>query len=159
MLRVNLTLLALFAFLGSALAGPDIFVIRHAEKADPNSKDPDLSAAGYSRAESIARALRDAKISAIYVTEFKRTQETADPVARALGITPTVVSAAATADLIAQIKHSSGNVLVVGHGNTIPDLIKGLGLTDPINIGENDYDNLFVIDLADPPRLLHLHIP
>lgn len=157
-LRVYLTLLALLAVLGNAVAGPTVFVIRHAEKADATSKDPDLSDAGRARAESIARTLRDAKITAIYVTEFKRTRQTAEPFARAIGMSPTVVPASAPADLIAQLKHASGNVLVVGHGNTIPDLMKGLGLTDPVAIGENDYDNLFVVELADPPRLLHLHI-
>jgi broad specificity phosphatase PhoE len=157
--RLNLTLLALLALLGNAVAGPTIFVVRHAEKADSVSKDPDLSDAGRARAEAIARVLRDAKITAIFVTEFKRTQETAEPLARALGISPTVVSASSPADLIAQLKKASGHVLVVGHGNTIPDLIKGLGLTDPVAIAENDYDNLFIVELAEPPHLLHLHLP
>jgi len=103
--------------------------------------------------------LRDAKITAIYVTEFKRTQETAEPLSRATGISPTVVSASATTDLVAQLKRASGNVLAVEHGNTIPDVMKGLGLTDPITIGENDYDNLFVVDLTDRPHLLRLHLP
>lgn len=156
--RINLTLVALFAVLCSASAGPTVFVTRHAEKADSTSKDPDLSDAGRARAESIARALKDAGITAIYVTEFKRTQQTAEPLSRRLGIAPTVISASATPDLIAQLKHAPGNVLVVGHGNTIPDVIKGLGLTGQIAVGESDYDNLFIVELGDPPRLLHLHI-
>jgi hypothetical protein len=46
---------------------------------------------------------------------------------------------------------------VVGHGNTIPDLIKALGITEPISVPENDYDNLFIVILAEKPQLLHLH--
>ena len=159
MQRVNLTLVLLLSLFCHASAGPTLFISRHAEKADSTSKDPGLSEAGRARAESIARTLRDAKITAIYVTEFKRTQETAEPLARTTGISPTVVSASATADLVAQLRRASGNVLVVGHGNTIPDLTKALGLTDPIAIGENDYDNLFIVELTDPPHLLHLHLP
>ena len=159
MRRLSLTLVLLLSLLCHASAGPAIFIIRHAEKADSTSKDPDLSDAGRARAESIARMLRDAKITAIYVTEFKRTQETAEPLSRATGISPTVVSASATTDLVAQLKRASGNVLAVEHGNTIPDVMKGLGLTDPITIGENDYDNLFIVDLTDPPHLLRLYLP
>jgi broad specificity phosphatase PhoE len=156
---LSLTLVLLLCLFCHASAGPSIFIIRHAEKADSTSKDPDLSDAGRARAESVARILRDAKITSIYVTEFKRTQETAGPLSRATGISPTVVSASATKDLVAQLKRASGNVLAVGHGNTIPDVMKALGLTDSITIGENDYDNLFVVDLTDPPRLLRLHLP
>jgi len=51
----------------------------------------------------------------------------------------------------------NGNALVVGHGNTIPDLVKALGISEPINIGENDYDNLFEIVLEEKPKLIRLH--
>jgi hypothetical protein len=47
--------------------------------------------------------------------------------------------------------------LVVGHGNTIPDLIKGFGIATPVNIAENDYDNLFVVVLEEKPCLIRLH--
>jgi broad specificity phosphatase PhoE len=66
------------ALLSTATAQSTIFVVRHAEKADA-TKDPDLSEAGRARAEALAKALRDAKIAAIYATEFKRTQQTAAP--------------------------------------------------------------------------------
>ena len=82
----------------SALAPPPaaaqhtVFLVRHAERADTTPgaarrwpTDPDLSDAGRARAESLAAALKDAKITAIYTTEFKRTQQTAAPLAKALG--------------------------------------------------------------------------
>jgi hypothetical protein len=49
--------------------------------------------------------------------------------------------------------------LVVGHSNTIPEVIAGLGITVPIQIGENDYDNLFLVVRAPTPHLIRLHYP
>ena len=130
--------------------------IRHAEKADA-TKDPDLAEAGRARAEALAKALRDANITAIYVTEFKRTQQTAAPLAKALGITVTVLPAQDSAALIAKLRALNGNALVVGHGDTIPNLIKALGVSEPINIAENDYDNLFAVVLDGKRQLIRLH--
>jgi broad specificity phosphatase PhoE len=133
----------LSAFLSTATAQSTIFIVRHAEKADA-TKDPDLSEAGRARAEAIVKTLRDANITEIYATEFKRTQQTAAPLARG-GITVTILPAKDNAALLAKLRASTGNALVVGHGGTIPDLIKALGISDPINIAENDYDNLFAV--------------
>jgi broad specificity phosphatase PhoE len=152
---------AIYFFLASALlsvttAQSTVFVVRHAEKADA-TKDPDLSETGRTRAEALTKVLRDAKIAAIYVTEFKRTQETAAPLAKALGITVTVSPAQDSAALIAKLRASNGNALVVGHGDTIPNVMKALGISEPINIADNDYDNLFVVVLGEKPQLIRLH--
>ena len=101
--------------------------------------------------------LKDKNITAIYTTEFKRTQQTAAPLAKSLGITVTTLPAKDNAPLVAKLRSLNGNALVVGHGNTIPDLIKALGISEPINIGENDYDNLFEIVLEEKPKLIRLH--
>jgi hypothetical protein len=53
----------------------------------------------------------------------------------------------------------NGNALVVGHGNTIPDLMKALGIAIAINIPDADYTEIFVVSLSDPPQLLRLHYP
>jgi broad specificity phosphatase PhoE len=144
------------AFLPIATAQSTIFVVRHAEKADA-TKDPDLSEAGRARTEALAKTLRDANITAIYATEFKRTQQTAAPLAEALGISVTVLPAQDSVALIAKLRALNGNALVVGHGDTIPNLIKALGVSEPINIGENDYDNLFIAMFDEKPRLIRLH--
>ena len=154
--RLGFYFLLLSAFLSTATAQSTIFIVRHAEKADA-TKDPDLSEAGRARAEALAKTLRDAKITAIYATEFKRTQQTAAPLAKALGLTVTTLPAKDNAALIAKLRASTGNALIVGHGDTIPDLIKALGISDPINIAENDYDNLFVVVLDEKPHLIRLH--
>jgi broad specificity phosphatase PhoE len=144
-------------FISPVAAQSTIFIVRHAEKAASGGDNPDLSEAGRARAETLASMLKDAGVSAIYVTEFKRTQQTAAPLAKMLHLDPTIVPSKDTTALIAKLRASSGNALVVGHGNTIPDLIKGFGITTPINIADNDYDNLFVLVLEEKPRLTRLH--
>jgi 2,3-bisphosphoglycerate-dependent phosphoglycerate mutase len=148
--------LLLSVFVAAASAQSTIFIIRHAEKAD-SSEDSDLSEAGRARAEVLAKMLKDANITAIYVTEFKRTQQTAAALAKALGIPVTTLPAKDNAALLAKLRTLNGNALVIGHGDTIPDLIKALGISEPINIAENDYDNLFEIVLEEKPKLIRLH--
>ena len=161
---------ALFALLlalllaAPAAAQHTVFLIRHAERADTSpgtsptmAADPDLSEAGRARAESLAKALKDAHITAIYATEFKRTQQTAAPLAKALGLTVKIVGSNNVADLIKQLKAGKTNVLVVGHSNTVPDVIKGLGVTTPVTIGDDEFDNMFLVTSGPHASMLRLH--
>jgi broad specificity phosphatase PhoE len=156
MKRCLLALLLSVLFFSAADAQSTIFIVRHAEKANDPGDDPELSESGRARAEALAEMLKDAGITAIYVTEFKRTQQTVAPLAQRLGIKVTIRSAKA-ADLAQKLRATPGDALVIGHGNTIPDLIKELGIATPISIAENDYDNLFVVVLDEKPRLIRLH--
>src|SRR5437868_13626491 len=83
--------LSIFVAVSVASAEPFIVIVRHAEKAANDPKDPDLSPAGRARAEMLARILLNAEITAIFATEFKRTQETAEPTAKMSGLTPVIV--------------------------------------------------------------------
>jgi len=143
----------------SVVAEGDIFLVRHAEKASGAGNDPELSVAGQKRAEALAQILKDAGLTAIFVTEFKRTQETAAPIAKATNISPTIVSAKDTESLVEKLRNVKGNALVVGHGNTIPDIAKALGITAAVNIADDDYSELFLVMLNDKPQLLRLHYP
>src|SRR6266699_1655524 len=143
----------------AAHASPVILIVRHAEKATTGGNDPDLSLAGQKRADALARILRDSQITAVLVTEFKRTQETAAPTARAAHVTPTVVPANDVPRLIGKLRALNGNALVVGHGNTIPELVKALGVATPISIPDDDYTEILVVSLGDVPQLLRLHYP
>src|SRR5262249_54819716 len=128
----------------AANAAPVIFIVRHAEKATTGGgDDPDLSLAGQKRADALARILNDSQITALFVTEFNRTQETAAPTARAAHVSPTLVPANDLPGLVARLRGLSGNALVVGHGNTIPGLVKALGITTSINIPDDDYSEIF----------------
>jgi phosphohistidine phosphatase SixA len=142
--------------LSSSFSQSTVFIVRHAEKAD-DSKDAELSEAGRARAEALANMLRDSKISVIYTTEFKRTQQTAAPLAKALDLTVTTLPAENKTALVAKLRTSTANSLVVGHGNTIPEVIKALGISEPVNIPDSDYDNLFMVLLGEKPHLIRLH--
>ena len=159
-LRLFVCLLALFLAASAAAQSPVIFLVRHAERAAISGNVPSdtgLSAAGRKRAEALARVLADAQITAVYTTEYKRTKETAAPVAQSLGIQPEVIPGDDLRGLTAKLKASLGNVLVVGHSNTLPQIINALGVSSRITIAESDYDNLFLVLLERPPRLIHLH--
>ena len=142
--------------LSSSFSQSTVFIVRHAEKAN-DSKDAELSEVGRARAEALANMLRDSKISVICTTEFKRTRQTAAPLAKALGLTVTTLPAENQAALVAKLRTSTATSLVVGHGNTIPDIIKALGISEPVNISDSDYDNLFVVVLGEKPYLIRLH--
>jgi len=148
----------------TAAAQQTVFVVRHAERADTAAgaaptmaADPELSDAGRARAESLAAALEDAEVVAIFATEFKRTQATAAPLAKALGLQVTTISSKEPAKLIQAVKSAGGNVLVVGHSNTVPAIVKDLGVAAPITVGDAEYDNLFVVTLGAAPSVLRLH--
>ena len=151
--------LLLFVSVSIAWAQPVVVIVRHGEKAANGGTDPDLSSAGRARADALARILKDSGITAIFTTEFKRTQETAAPTGASAHVTPTVVAAKDTAALVAKLHQLNGNALVVGHGDTIPNLIKALGINTPINIPDADYSELLIVTLGDKPQLFRLHYP
>jgi broad specificity phosphatase PhoE len=157
--RVVLVAALLFSAGASVEASPILFLVRHAEKATTGGNDPELSAAGQQRAEALARLLKDSEITAIFTTEFKRTQETAAPTVKATQVTPTIVPVNDIPGLVDKLRSLKGNALIVAHGNTIPDLVKALGIATPVNVPENDYSELFFIILGDKPQLLRLHYP
>jgi broad specificity phosphatase PhoE len=144
--RALLSAMLVTASPAPASAQKAVFVVRHAERAD-QSRDSALSAAGEARAVRLARHLEDAGISAAFVTDLQRTRLTAAPLTNALGLKPIVLSAAATKEAVDQItrEHAQDIVLVVGHSNTVPDVLKLFGHTEPVAIRDDEYDALFVL--------------
>ena len=142
------TLLAVFLFCNLALAQQSVrtvYLVRHAEKAS-NADNALLSPAGMKRAECLANTLKDAGIKQIYVTNVERTQQTADPLAKELKITPKILPPEDEASLVRDIFYNgSGNTLVVGHGNTLPVIIARMKAGKIPAIGDNDYGNLYVV--------------
>ena len=146
-------LFAVAALLATSLAAAPnpvttVILVRHAEKASQADDSP-LTPAGTERAKELARVLTAVKIDAIYTTQFRRTQDTAAPIAAALGITPVVHNAGPTyaADLAKHIlaENRGQTVLVVGHSNSTINLIKALGANDVAPMPESEYDNLYVV--------------
>ncbi len=131
-----------------------VIVVRHAEKATGQGDDPDLSAAGAERARSLGAALRDAGIDAVITTQWKRTAETALPTTTESGVTPETVPVAwdsvpshAAAVAAAVRRHRGQVVLVVGHSNTVPDIVAALGAQKPEPMCESEYDRIEIVTL------------
>lgn len=131
-----------------------VVVVRHAERASETDRDPPLSPAGETRARDLAETLADAGVSAVYATQYRRTQDTARPLAERLGLAVRVEDAgsaeAATSALARKIlaEHAGETVLVVGHSNTVHLVVRALGgaAVEPLESG--DYDRLFVVLVA-----------
>jgi phosphohistidine phosphatase SixA len=165
-MKVLVLAVCLFASsVASAWAQATVIVVRHAERADQAeggsammATDPDLSAAGRARAESFAAMLKDAGIKTIFTTQYKRTQQTAAPLAKALGVTPEVVGSRELDSLAGKVRAAQGNVFVVGHSNSVPNLLKALGIPEPVEIAETEYDNLFVVTLGEKPSMVRLRV-
>jgi broad specificity phosphatase PhoE len=120
--------------------------------------DPPLSAAGHERAARLAAMLRPAGIKQIWTTEFLRTKQTAAPAAEALNVMSAAVSSRDMDALILRVTAAKENVLIVGHSNTVPDILKRLGIKDTITIADSEHDNLFIVvrPAAGDPILIRL---
>ncbi|MFZ0062397.1 MAG: phosphoglycerate mutase family protein [Pyrinomonadaceae bacterium] len=144
--------------LSSALAAQQaaqpktIILVRHAEKmvVPPENKDPDLSVQGEARAKEIARMFGSSGITAIYATQFKRTQQTVKPLADRLRVPVTVVEAKKTSDLVSQIRARSAGetIFIAGHNNTVPEIIAALGGPSLPIIPETEFDNLYILTIT-----------
>lgn len=137
-----------------------VILVRHAEKAAEGGDNPALSEQGRKRANALRHALEKAHVSAIYATQYQRTQQTVQPLADAVKTQVTQIDAADTKKLVAQIreKHRGETVVVAGHSNTVPAVMKAFGASDVPAIADGDYDNLFVLTFAEkaPVKVLHL---
>jgi phosphohistidine phosphatase SixA len=126
-----------------------VILVRHAER--PPGTDPELNADGVARAESLAVTLAGATVDAIVHTQFKRTQQTAAPLARRKGINPVVVTAGGTeaqhaqAVLDALVPYAGKTVVYVGHSNTVPAVIQALGITPPPAVADTSYSHFFIV--------------
>jgi broad specificity phosphatase PhoE len=142
----------------AAAAQQSIILVRHAER-EPGEGDVRLSEAGRQRAERLATILRDAGITHIFVSDRRRTLETAQPLARARNVSPSRIAIPARgrgkidpselqvrATLMAISKlPRTAVVLVVAHSNTVPIFLTRLGHGQRIEIPDPEYDNLFVV--------------
>lgn len=126
-----------------------IFIVRHAEK--QSGKDPLLTTEGNQRAGDLARRLKKENIEKIYVSEYKRTQHTADSLLLWYNIdTVQYIADTSCTDLFERItQHHDWNrrILIVSHSNIIPSIIYKLGITDfpQHNIPDAEFDNLYLI--------------
>ncbi len=124
------------------------YVVRHAEKAAPGpnmTSDVPLSEAGQARAQALRTVLEGKKIREIYSTNTVRTKSTAMPLSDAIGV-PVQVYAPGDTAFLRRIQSRAGNVLIVGHSNTVDDIVndflKRKALQD---LPDSEYSKLFVL--------------
>jgi broad specificity phosphatase PhoE len=127
-----------------------VFLVRHAERLS-TAKDAVLSPQGHKRADCLAQTLGDAGIQVIFASGFVRTQETARPLAKKLGLKVVTVEYKDTTGLVEKLRAMSDKtVLVVAHSDTLPEIIEklGAGKVDPIR--KDEFDRLFVFHQTGP---------
>jgi broad specificity phosphatase PhoE len=141
------------------LAQRTIVVVRHADKID-DSHDAVLSPTGEAQAKRLAHVLKDVGITAIYTSQFKRTIQTATPLADLLKVKPFTYEQTDIDGVVKEIRHKHPRevVMVVGHRSTVPKILKQFGALEPVALGSSEYDSLFILTLPpnQSPTLLHL---
>lgn len=158
----RLPVLVVATLLAALLAAPAwaqqaVYVIRHAERADGSFNSP-LSPAGHARAARLAKMLGTSGIGAIFVSDLRRTAQTAAPLAQVLHVKPVAMTGTLELVKAVQAQPREQIVLVVGHSNTVSHILEGLGYEGAALPDTGDYDNLFVLipTAAGRPTLLRL---
>lgn len=142
----RLALALLIAFLAPALpaiAQKAVIVVRHGEKF--SDTDERLTEAGQARAQLLAKMLKDSGITAIFSTDTDRTRGTVQPLATALKMQVRIYDNPVALIETLRRDHANGVVLVAGHSNSVPAILKLLGCAGDITIEAQEYDNLFVV--------------
>ena len=128
-----------------ASAPPNIYIMRHLNT-PAGAKDPDLTSEGHSAALQLVKWFKRDRPAVIYVSSTKRAQQTAAPLAQSLKITPKIYNPADTPALIAAVTGETRTVLIIGHSNTVPDIIQRLGGQRPGPLVHEDFGDIWKID-------------
>ena len=146
----------------AAAAQEAVYVIRHAEK-ELTGEDPSITNEGKARAAAWAEMLQHVGLDVVFTSDAKRTRETGDIIANKLELPAHVVERADTGGLtdLLSFDHEEDTVLVVGHAETIPGILKNFGAFNDLDISQTDFANLFIVlqPGSDDPRLIRLRMP
>ena len=130
---------------GAAAQEPTVvYVVRHAEKA-PGTGDVPLSSLGRARASLLANMLSGTQVASIHSTDFIRTRDTVTPLARRFGLDVQIYDPAAPEKLVGHLAGSGGIHVVVGHSDTVPELVRLMGAEPGPPIEEGEYDRLYLV--------------
>ncbi|MET0466518.1 MAG: phosphoglycerate mutase family protein [Chitinophagaceae bacterium] len=146
-------LTVLIACIMSACSSQRYFVVRHAEKATVarntpgmSATDPPLTDSGRQRAQDLRTTLVGEKIRFVFSTNTIRTKETAEPTRAHFGLSTDMYAPVPTDEFISQLKNLKGNTLIVGHSNTVDDVVnKLMGQTLLTDLPETEYNHLFLV--------------
>lgn len=142
----------------AAPSGPQvIFLVRHAEKADDDPRDPSLTDEGMARAVELADRLASRGIERVLSTDYVRTRDTGSPLASRLGLVMEFYDPRDLAGAAAELIEDGRTALVVGHSNTTPGFVEALGGEPGEPIDEMEYDRLYevTIDAGEVTTELH----
>ena len=134
--------------LGVAQDTTTIYLVRHAEKVD-TSRTSDLTEAGKERARSFAKLLENSSLTHVYSTPFVRTKNTAAPTAAMHKIQIEEYDADKAKGFADKLRTLSGTILVVGHSNTIPELVNLLTGEKFDDLDERVYDKVYIVEFVD----------
>lgn len=135
------------------LSSTTVVIVRHAERGTNDPADPSLSPEGQARAEALVAALDGAEIGAIYSTPYKRTQESVQPLSKRFKV-PVTTRPISGKDIPAYAeqfakevlaKDAGKTVVIVGHSNTVPELVKAFSGRSVPAYAEDEYDRFYVI--------------
>lgn len=123
------------------------YISRHGEKAGGNSSDPPLTSEGERQAAALGDYLKSKSIGAVYSTDYLRTKATAKPTADEYNLAVHIYGATASAILVDSLKAANKkNVLIVGHSNTVDDLVnRFVGTNAVTDLPDNEYGSLFIV--------------
>jgi 2,3-bisphosphoglycerate-dependent phosphoglycerate mutase len=149
----GILVLAAMAFYWNTATTTTIVLVRHAEKQIGTINDAPLTPQGEIRAARLAQMFGDAeafgRVKQIYVTDTRRTQQTAAGLAQRLGVTPVIVEGKTSPSELAQrvLRENRGSLaIVVGHSNTVPQIVAELGHADTVPaIGDEEFDTMYVV--------------
>lgn len=142
----RLLLLCAILFL-AACKTTTVYVSRHMEKAGAMSADPPLTTQGEQQAIVLRDYLQGKKIGAVYSTNFLRTKATAQPTAASYNLPVNLYNPAQSTALADSLKTSNNkNVLIVGHSNTVDDIVNRFTGTNSVrDLPETEYGSLFIL--------------
>jgi broad specificity phosphatase PhoE len=142
-------------------AAHPVYVMRHLNT-PAGAPDPDLLPEGRAAAIALADLIETDRFQgarrpvAIYVSDYKRTRQTAAPIAARLALNLTVYDPRDTPALLARVRAEPGPVLIVGHSNTVPDIIAALGGTRPAPLVHEDFGDLWIVQPGGATTKLRL---
>jgi len=140
----------------SSLQTRTIFLTRHAEKQNDGTHDPSLTKTGYQRAKNLITLLKNRNVTQIYSTDYKRTKQTASPLAENVNLTIKIYDPKNLKSFAQQVLLSQENVLIVGHSNTTPALVELLGGGLQNDMTESDYGLVYELEIHGSKVTTHL---
>ena len=142
--------LALASSSVSATESFSVYLTRHYDK-QANVKNPSLTDVGVARALKLSEYLSPITINSVFSTDYPRTRETAGPVAVAKDVIVELYDPRNPQVLVESVLEQSQAVLIVGHSNTIPDLVRRLG-GEADAIDESEYGTLYIVTIDGAKR-------